>query len=113
MTSVQQLWWGYTRGGERATLDVGNPGSKILLLGSRATEMAVLAALSAKEAGAAPVVFDLAGSVARSLSGHLDTYDFRSFLYDSERGPGGPIRTATPTCWIRCSPRKEHPSQSG
>ena len=85
MSSVQQLSVGYTHGGERATLDVGNPGSKILLLGSRATELAVLAALSAKEAGAAPVVFDLAGSVARSLSGHLDTYDFRSFLYDSFR----------------------------
>ena len=85
MTSVHQLWMGYTRGGGRAALEVGSPGSKVLLLGSRAPDLAKVAALSAKEADASPVVFDLDGSVARSLSGHLDTYDYRSFLYDSFR----------------------------
>jgi hypothetical protein len=85
MTSVQQLWMGYTDDKGRATLDLGNPGSKILLLGSRAADLARVTALSAKEAGASPAVFDLDGSVARSLSGYLDTYDYRSFLYDSFR----------------------------
>ena len=85
MASVQQLWVGYTPDGCRATLEIGKPGSNILLLGSKAHSLAILAALSAKEAGAAPVVFDLDGSVARSLSGHLETYDYRSFLYDSFR----------------------------
>jgi len=76
---------GYSHDGGRVTLEVGDPGSKILLLGSRAADLANLAALSAKEADASPVVFDLDGSVARNLSGHLDTYDYRSFLYDSFR----------------------------
>ena len=76
---------GYSQHGGRVTLEVGGPGSKILLLGSRAVDLASLFALSAKEAGASPVVFDLSGSVARSLSGHFDTYDYRSFLYDSFR----------------------------
>ena len=85
MTSGQQLWVGYAHDGGKATLDVGGPGSKVLLLGSRAGELALLAALSAKESGAAPIVFDLDGSVARSMSGYMDTYDYHSFLYDSFR----------------------------
>ena len=85
MGSIQQLWVGYAHDGERATLDVGGPGSKVLLLGSRARDLASLATLSAKEAGASPIVLDLDGSVARSMSGYLDTYDYRSFLYDSFR----------------------------
>jgi hypothetical protein len=85
MSAVQQLWVGYSHEGGRATLDVGGPGSRVLLLGARASDLANVAALSAKEVGASPVVLDLGGSVARSLSGHLDTYDYRSFLYDSFR----------------------------
>ena len=85
MTSAQQIWLGYSGDGGRANLDVGGPGSKILLLGSRAGDLASLAALSAKEAGASPIVFDLDGSVANRLSGYLDTYDYRTFLYDSFR----------------------------
>ncbi len=85
MASVQQLWVGYSRDGTKATLELGGPGSKVLLLGSRARDLSALAALSAKEAGAAPIVFDLDGSVAMALSGYLDTYDYRSFLYDSFR----------------------------
>ena len=85
MTSDRRLWLGYARDGGRTSLDVGGPGNRVLLLGSRAGELAALAALSAKEAGSLPVVFDLSGSIARSMSGHLDTYDYRSFLYDSFR----------------------------
>ena len=85
MGSVQNLWVGYAHDGGRATLTVGGPGSKVLLLGSRAADLASLAALSAKEAGASPILFDLDGSVARGMSGYLDTYDYRSFLYDSFR----------------------------
>ncbi len=85
MASVNELWVGYDHDGGRATLDLGGPGSKVLLLGSQAGELASLAAISAKESGASPVVFDLNGSVARSMSGHLETYDYRSFLYDSFR----------------------------
>jgi len=84
MTS-QRLWVGYSHEGGKASLDLGGPGSKVLLLGSRAGELASLTALSAKEAGAAPIVLDLGGSVAKSVSGYLDTYDYHSFLYDSFR----------------------------
>jgi len=85
MSAVQRLWMGYSHDGGLAYLDVGNPGSKVLILGARAPDLARLAALSAKEAGAAPIVFDLDGSVGRNLSGYFDTYDYRSFLYDSFR----------------------------
>jgi hypothetical protein len=85
MTSVQQLWVGYTQGGGKAVLDLGGPGTRVLLLGSKAGELATLAAHSAKEAGVPPVVLDLDGSVARSMSGRFDTYDYRSFLYDAFR----------------------------
>lgn len=85
MSSVQRLWVGYAHDGGKAILDLGGPGSKVLLLGSRARDLAALAAISAKEAGASPVVLDLDGSLANSLSGYLDTYDYRSFLYDSFR----------------------------
>jgi len=85
MSVDRQLWMGYAHDGGRANLDIGGPGSKVLLLGSRAGDLAAIAALSAKEAGFSPVVLDISGSVARTLSGYLDTYDYRSFLYDSFR----------------------------
>lgn len=85
MSSVQELWVGYAHDGGRATLDVGGPGSKVLLLGSRSDDLAAIMALSAKEAGASPVILDLRGSLANGLSGYFDTYDYRSFLYDSFR----------------------------
>ena len=79
------LWMGYSHGGGRTKLDVGGPGSKVLLTGSRSKDMAALAVVSAKEAGTAPVVLDLDGSTSRYVSGYLDAYDYRSFLYDSFR----------------------------
>jgi hypothetical protein len=85
MSSVQQLWVGYRTEGGRATLRVGGHGSKVLLLGSKATDMAAIAAIAAKDAGLAPTIFDLDGSLANNLSGHFDTFDYRSFLYDSFR----------------------------
>jgi len=85
MSSVQQLWFGYAHDGGRATLDLSVPGVRVLLLGSRAGQLATLAAVSAKEAGASPVVFDLNGSVSNQLSGHMETYDYRTFLYDAFR----------------------------
>jgi hypothetical protein len=85
MSSVQRLWVGYSRNGGRAHLELGGPGSKVLLLGSRASEMAALAAISAKEAGGKPVILDLEGSLANRLSGYFDTYDYHSFLYDAFR----------------------------
>ena len=85
MSSPQQLWIGYTAGGRRLVVDVGVPGSNVLLLGSRSGDLAALAALSAKEAGARPVILDLSGAVSKAMSGYFDTYDYRSFLYDSFR----------------------------
>jgi hypothetical protein len=85
MSSFQQLWVGYSRDGERAMLDIGSPGSKVLLLGSRSGDLAALASISAKEVGARPMFFDLDGSLANRLSGHFDTFDYRSFLYDAFR----------------------------
>ncbi len=85
MTSVQRLWMGYGRDGDRATLELGGPGSKVLLLGSQSVDLAALTALAAKEVGAAPVVFDLDGALSNTLSGHFDTFDYRTFLYDAFR----------------------------
>jgi hypothetical protein len=85
MSSAHPLWVGYSSDGESAMLDVESPGSKVLLLGSRAGILATLSSISAKEAGARPIIIDLGGSLANSLSGHFDTFDYRSFLYDSFR----------------------------
>jgi hypothetical protein len=85
MTSVQQLWIGHAHEGGRATLDLRGPGSKALLLGSESRDLAAVAAISAKEAGASPMIFDLDGFLAKRLSGYFDTYDYRAFLYDSFR----------------------------
>lgn len=85
MTSVQRLWVGYGRDGRMATLDVGGPGSKVLLLGSQAGDLAAVTAVAAREAEVRPVVLDLDGSIANRLSGRFDTFDYRSFLYDSFR----------------------------
>jgi hypothetical protein len=85
MSSRTQLWVGYSRSGGRAVLDLAGPGSKALLLGSRADDLAALLALSAKDAGSHPLILDLDGSLSRRLSGYFDTYDYRSFLYDSFR----------------------------
>ena len=85
MSSGQQLWMGYSRDGERAMLEVGSPGSKVLLLGSQSSRLASLVSISAKEAGARPILLDLDGSLANRLSGRFDTFDYRSFLYDAFR----------------------------
>jgi hypothetical protein len=92
MASVQRLWLGYTHDGGKATLDVGGPGSKVLLLGSKAGELAALSAVSAKEAAASPIIFDMGGSLSNGLSGYFETYDYRAFLYDA-------FRLAEPEAW--------------
>jgi len=92
MASAQKLWLGYTRDGGRATLDVEGRGSRVLLLGSKAGELAALSALSAKEAAAFPIIFDLGGSLSNTLSGYFETYDYRAFLYDA-------FRLAEPEAW--------------
>ena len=85
MSTVRELWLGYSQGGQRTRVRLGGPGSKGLLLGSQAEDLATVAAMSAKEAGAAPIVLDLGGSLCNHLSGHFETFDYRSFLYDSFR----------------------------
>jgi hypothetical protein len=85
MSSAQQLWMGYGNDGGRVAIDVGGPGSRVLLLGSRASDLAAITAVAAKEAGAKPVILDLEGHLASTLSGYFDTYDYRSFLYDAFR----------------------------
>ena len=90
--SSGHLWLGYARGGGRATLDVSRPGNKVLLLGARARDLETLVTLAANQVGASPVVFDLDGSLTGCLSGHIQTYDYRSFLYDS-------FRLAEPEAW--------------
>jgi hypothetical protein len=85
MSTVQKLWVGYRRAGGRATLELGSPGSRVLLLGSRSNDIAALSGLSAKEAGAQPIILDLGGSLSNRVSGYFDTFDYRSFLYDAFR----------------------------
>lgn len=85
MSTVQRVWMGHSRLGGRTCLELGSPGSKVLLLGCRANDMASLAAVCSREAGARPIILDLGGALAHTLSGHFDTYDYRSFLYDSFR----------------------------
>ena len=85
MTPVQELWFGYANGGGEVNLRIGGPGSRGVLLGSGAKHLAAVASVSAEEAGVSPVVFDLGGSLSNLLSGRFETYDYRSFLYDSFR----------------------------
>jgi len=80
MSSLRQPWIGYGHDGERVTLEIGGQGSKVLILGAKAGDLAAIAALSAKEAGWSPVVLDLDGFLASHISGHIDTYDYHSFL---------------------------------
>ncbi len=83
MSEPGRMWLGYRPGGGRAWLDAA--GCKVLILGSRARDIAALSALSAKESGFRPVVFDLGGSLARRLSGCFDAFDYHAFLYDAFR----------------------------
>ena len=85
MSSLRQPWIGYGHDGERVTLEIGGQGGKVLILGAKAGDLAAIAALSAKEAGWSPVVLDFDGFLASHISGHIDTYDYHSFLYDSFR----------------------------
>ncbi|MBI3840614.1 MAG: hypothetical protein HY297_01440 [Thaumarchaeota archaeon] len=85
MPPVKGLWLGYSRPGGRATLGLEATGNRVLILGERAAEAALLATYAAREAGIKPVVLDLGGLLANSLSGYIDTFDYRSFLYDSFR----------------------------
>lgn len=81
----QTLWLGYRTPSGRAQLELGTAGNKVLVVGARATDAARLLAYAAKESGRRPVVFDLDGALANSLSGHFTTFDYRSFLYDAFR----------------------------
>lgn len=81
----RELWLGYGREGGKATLEMGGPGSKVLVLGAQADDLAGVIALSAKESGASPLILDMNGHLANNLSGHFDTFDYRAFLYDSFR----------------------------
>jgi len=85
MSTVRSLWVGHSQLGGRTSVEIGGPGSKVLLLGSRANEIAALAAASIRDAGGRPIILDLGGTLARTLSGHFETFDYRSFLYDSFR----------------------------
>jgi hypothetical protein len=85
MSTVQEIWVGHARLGGRTSLQLGGPGSKVLLLGSRANDIATLSAISMMEAGTKPIILDLGGRLAPALSGRLTTYDYRSFLYDAFR----------------------------
>lgn len=85
MSEVLKLWLGYGSSATRTTLDLGGPGSRMLFLGSRSSDLAILASLSAKDAGFHPILFDLDGAISTRLSGYFDTYDYHTFLYDSFR----------------------------
>ncbi len=85
MSGSGRVWLGYEVGGGRAFLDLGAHGCKVLALGSRSHETLALLAVAAKEGGLRPIVFDMGGGISRSFSGYLDTFDYRSFLYDSLR----------------------------
>lgn len=85
MSESGRIWLGYCPGGGRAYIETGDAGCRVLILGSRAKDISALAALSAKEAGTKPIIFDLHGDVMRRLSGYFDAYDYHSFLYDAFR----------------------------
>lgn len=73
-------------------MDIGGPSNKVLLLGAQADDIAGAAALSARESGIPPIILDLNGHLAKGLSGHFDTFDYRAFLYDS-------LRLEEPEAW--------------
>jgi hypothetical protein len=85
MSSGQELWLGYSPDGTKAMVDIRTCGSKVLLLGTRSRDLATLVSFSAKDAGVRPILLDLDGSLANSLSGHFETFDYLSFLYDAFR----------------------------
>lgn len=92
MPPAGKIWIGYGRDGRRTELDLWEPGSRLLLLGSKSVALSALTAVSSKESGQMPIILDLDGSLANHLSGHLDTYDYRSLLYDS-------FRLSDPEAW--------------
>jgi len=79
------IWLGYGHDSRRACLGAVHTARKALLLGRHANRLAAVAAYGAVEAGLQPIVFDFDGELGRTLSGHLESFDFRSFLYDSFR----------------------------
>lgn len=85
MSDSPELWLGFGQNGGRASVDLVASGTKVLVLGSQSEDLAAVAALSAKESGSPPIIFDIGGAIAKRLSGYFETFDYRTFLYDSFR----------------------------
>ena len=77
------LWVGYSKAGTPAIIDLRHAPARTALLGAGSSRASSLVAIAAKESGHGPVVLDLGGQIANSLSGHLETFDYRSFLHDA------------------------------
>ncbi len=82
MTPTKRLWLGHAQTGGKAEVPL-EEGTKLLAIGGKANEAAALLAVAANECGASPTVFDVDGYASSRVSGHFDSYDYNSFLYDA------------------------------
>lgn len=84
MSPRPALWLGHSQTGGRATITLDDQ-ARLAVRGARANEAAAILAVAALESGARVSVLDLGGAIETKASGHFETFDYNSFLYDSFR----------------------------
>ncbi len=82
MSSRPTLWLGHSQTGGRAGISLDEQ-ARLAVRGARASEAAAIIAVAARESGTRVSVLDLDGTVETRASGHFETFDYNSFLYDS------------------------------
>jgi len=76
-------WLGFLRTGGRAMLTGGELRGGVCIMGQSASEMVVVAAFAAVEAGFRTFIIDLDGYAAERISGYVASYSPSYFLYDT------------------------------
>lgn len=79
----QSLWMGYAQTGGRMSLRLNEMRQRLLVGGGRADELAALVVYAARECGLRTLVLDADGQLSKTISGHLEAYDYTCFLYDA------------------------------
>jgi hypothetical protein len=80
---VPPLWLGYGMTGGRVSLRHQELKERLLISGRRADELTALVAYASKECGLKPLVLDIDGRLAASISGYLEPYDYSCFVHDA------------------------------
>lgn len=76
-------WLGYALDRNRGRVGVRELGSRVLLLGRKAGDLASLLAYAGAEAGMKLTILDVDGSIPSDVQGYFATYDYRSMLYEA------------------------------